>query len=118
LGPAEGSSSREVFIHSPNEILKDIPTKEEPRDEDVLEEAAKVVIQYDRSSASLLQRRLGVGYARAARLIDALEEVGVVGPAHGSDPREVLIKSYEEFVEKRKELSKEKKKAGFGTPPT
>jgi Ftsk gamma domain len=117
LGPAEGSKPREVLIHSPNEILKDIPSREEPKDEDLLEKAVKVVIQYDRSSASLLQRRLSIGYARAARLIDELEEIGVVGPAHGADPREVLIKSYEEFVEKRKEVPKEKKKNVFETPP-
>jgi hypothetical protein len=123
LGPAEGSLPREVLIHSPEEILKDIPSKakskdEEPKDEDLLEKAVKVVLQYDRSSASLLQRRLSIGYARAARLIDQLEAIGVIGPAHGADPREVLIKSYEEFIEKRKELVREKKKDVFNTPPT
>lgn len=59
-------------------------------DEDELYEAAKKeVIRMGKASASLLQRRLRVGYARAARLIDILEERGVVGPADGAKPREV-----------------------------
>ncbi|KKW08329.1 MAG: cell division FtsK/SpoIIIE, partial [Parcubacteria group bacterium GW2011_GWA1_49_26] len=53
------------------------------------EEAKRVVIESGRASASLLQRRLKLGYARAARLIDVLEERGVVGPADGAKPREV-----------------------------
>jgi len=44
-----------------------------------------------KASATLLQRRLRVGYARAARLLDILEEMGVIGPPEGSKPREVLI---------------------------
>jgi len=53
------------------------------------EEAKKVVIQSGKASASLLQRRLRIGYARAARLLDLMEEQGVVGPADGAKPREV-----------------------------
>ncbi len=55
------------------------------------EEAKRVVIEARKASASLLQRRLRVGYARAARLIDMLEERGVVGPAEGAKPREVYF---------------------------
>ena len=61
------------------------------RDE-LFDEAAKVIVQYDRASASLLQRRLKVGYARAARLLDELESAGVVGVADGSKARDVLVK--------------------------
>ena len=61
-------------------------------------EAVRVVCQYDRASASLLQRRLSIGYARAARLVDQLESAGVVGPSDGSKPREVLIQSAEEYL--------------------
>jgi hypothetical protein len=50
------------------------------------------VIKAGKASATLLQRRLRVGYARAARLLDILEEMGVVGPADGSRARDVLIK--------------------------
>ncbi len=53
------------------------------------EEAKKVVIEARKASASLLQRRLRVGYARAARLVDMLEEKGIVGPGEGAKPREV-----------------------------
>ncbi len=57
----------------------------------ILREAAEVVVRHKQGSVSLLQRRLGVGYQRAARLIDRLEEAGVVGPYDGSKAREVLI---------------------------
>lgn len=59
-------------------------------DDELLPQAREVVIQASRGSASLLQRRLRVGYARAARLLDLLEEEGTIGPADGAKPREVL----------------------------
>jgi S-DNA-T family DNA segregation ATPase FtsK/SpoIIIE len=58
--------------------------------DDMLEEAIKLVVESGRVSTSLLQRRLGIGYPRASRLIDQLEEEGVIGPADGNKPREVL----------------------------
>lgn len=67
------------------------------RDE-LFDEAVRVVCQYDRASASLLQRRLRVGYARAARLLDELEMAGVVGNADGSKARDVLVKDAEQFL--------------------
>ena len=63
----------------------------ESSDEDLVEKAAAVVVETGRASASLLQRRLSVGYARAARLIDTMEERGWVGPADGAKPRTILI---------------------------
>jgi len=65
--------------------------------DDLFPDAVKVVCQYDRASASLLQRRLSVGYARAARIVDQLEAAGVVGPSEGSKPREVLIQNPEDL---------------------
>lgn len=56
------------------------------------EDAKRLVIQAGKASASYLQRRLRVGYARAARLIDILEEKGVVGPGEGAKPREILMR--------------------------
>ncbi len=53
-------------------------------------QAVEIISQFDKASASLLQRRLKVGYARAARLLDELEAAGYVGPAEGSKPREVI----------------------------
>jgi len=59
----------------------------------LLPEAKRVVIEAKKASASLLQRRLRIGYARAARLLDILEEKGLVGPADGAKPREVYFKT-------------------------
>ena len=58
-------------------------------DDELLSEAMEVVRAAKKASASLLQRRLRVGYARAARLLDMLEEQGVIGPGEGAKPREV-----------------------------
>ncbi|MCX6765748.1 MAG: DNA translocase FtsK 4TM domain-containing protein [Candidatus Moranbacteria bacterium] len=61
-------------------------------EDNLYEEAKRVVIEAGKASSSLLQRRLRIGYARAARLIDVLEERGVVGSGEGAKPREVLAK--------------------------
>ncbi len=60
-------------------------------DDDMFEEARDTVIRAGKASTSYLQRKLRVGYARAARLMDILEEKGVIGPADGSKPRDVLV---------------------------
>ncbi len=65
-------------------------------EEPLYEEAKRLVIESGKASSSLLQRRLRVGYARAARLIDMLEEKGIVGPQEGSKPREVYGEESEE----------------------
>lgn len=62
-------------------------------DEPLFDQARETVVLAKKASASLLQRRLRIGYARAARLLDILEERGVVGPADGAKPREVLVKA-------------------------
>lgn len=62
-------------------------------DDDMFKDAVRVVIENRKASTSLLQRRLRVGYGRAARLIETMEEQGIVGPADGSRPREVLVNS-------------------------
>ena len=59
-------------------------------DDDLYDEAKSIVLEAGKASTSYLQRKLRVGYARAARLMDLLEERGVIGPADGSRPREVL----------------------------
>jgi S-DNA-T family DNA segregation ATPase FtsK/SpoIIIE len=69
-------------------------TEEFSLEEDgLLPEARDVVIKMDRASATLLQRYLRIGYARAARLLDLLEQEGTIGPPDGARPREVLKKS-------------------------
>ncbi len=65
-------------------------------DDDMFNEAAEAVFRAGKASASMLQRRLRVGYARAARLLDLLEERGIIGPADGARPRDVLISSLDQ----------------------
>ncbi len=62
-------------------------------DDELYDEAVKVVVEAKKASASLLQRRLKVGYARAARLLDMMEAKGIVGPGDGAKPREVFLES-------------------------
>jgi len=76
-------------------------------------EAYKVVVTTGKASASFLQRRLRVGYARAARLLDLLEERGVIGPGDGAKPREVLIKNNASQLESSESL--ENFEEGFET---
>ena len=64
--------------------------------DELLEEAKEIIINAGRASTSGLQRRLGVGYGRAAKILDILEEQGVIGPPNGAKPREVLV-SREEY---------------------
>lgn len=66
-------------------------------EDDMYKDALRVVVESGKASTSLLQRRLRIGYARAARIIEELEEQGVIGPADGARPREVLISSLDEL---------------------
>lgn len=61
-------------------------------DDPLFKEVKEYVVEAQKASTSLLQRRFGIGYNRAARMIDALEEAGVIGPAQGSKPRDVYLK--------------------------
>lgn len=67
------------------------PTGNGADEDELYDEAIETVMQAGKASASLLQRRLKVGYARAARLLDILEETGVIGPADGAKPRDVFL---------------------------
>ncbi len=79
----QGNAGGEV--HSPNEEY----------DDPLYDEIVEYVIESQKASASLLQRRFKLGYNRAARIIDLLEERGIIGPQNGSKPREVLVKMEE-----------------------
>lgn len=72
---------------------------QEPQDE-LYEQAVQIVLEAKQASVSLLQRRMRVGYTRAARLIDAMEARAVIGPYEGSKPREVLM-SLEQYQQNR-----------------
>ncbi|MCM8790845.1 MAG: DNA translocase FtsK [Candidatus Omnitrophica bacterium] len=67
--------------------------------DEVYEEAVRLVLETKQASVSVLQRRLGLGYTRAARLIDMMEDEGIVGPYQGSKPRDILI-TLEEYQAK------------------
>jgi S-DNA-T family DNA segregation ATPase FtsK/SpoIIIE len=61
------------------------------------EEAARVTVRRQQGSVSLLQRKLAVGYTRAARIVDQLEEAGIVGPHNGTKARDVLVDDEQEL---------------------
>lgn len=63
----------------------------EQSDDDLFAEAVRLVVNYQKGSSSFLQRKLKIGFNRAARLIEEMEEAGILGPAQGSKPREVLV---------------------------
>lgn len=78
-------------------IPEEVPEEDFEADDELFEDAVQLVINMQSASVSMLQRRFRIGYNRAARLIDIMEERGVVGPYEGNKPREVLIaKSVEE----------------------
>lgn len=76
----------------PNGLFTDSISDDESKEDDLYEDARMTVIEAGKASTSFLQRKLGVGYARAAKLIDMLEERKVIGPGNGAKPRDVLEK--------------------------
>jgi S-DNA-T family DNA segregation ATPase FtsK/SpoIIIE len=77
----------------------------------LIDEAAEIIINSGKASTSYLQRRLSIGYGRAARLIDLLEDAKVIGPAKGATPREVLMtkKKFESILKNGKSVFKDEK---------
>jgi S-DNA-T family DNA segregation ATPase FtsK/SpoIIIE len=67
------------------------PTFKKFEKDEMYEEAVKMVLQTRQASVSMLQRRLALGYSRAARMVDMMEAEGIVGPFQGSKPREILV---------------------------
>jgi S-DNA-T family DNA segregation ATPase FtsK/SpoIIIE len=86
--------SQPVQLNGKGGIVADYGANE--ADDDMWRDAIRVVIEGRKASTSLLQRRLRIGYGRAARLIETMEEQGIVGPADGARPREVLISSMDD----------------------
>jgi len=87
--------SQPVHLNGKGGVVMDF---NESNEDDMYNDAIRVVIDSGKASASLLQRRLRVGYARAARLIENMEDQGIVGPADGARPREVLISSADDIM--------------------
>ena len=91
LGPQDqeaGSGTNAIFSSAFNTDGMDADDEE---DDDLYEDAKEAVIEAKKASTSYLQRKLRVGYSRAARLMDILERRGVIGPADGAKAREVLV---------------------------
>lgn len=76
---------------SNNSLFEAMENEDEEDEDDLYGEAKSIVISAGKASTSYLQRKLKIGYSRAARIMDILEERGVIGPADGSKPREVLV---------------------------
>jgi len=90
----QGKPSYEVEIH---QQLQKTGTGMEPEsgasgeDEDLIQQCIEVIRSEQKASVSLMQRRLRLGYTRAARIMDELELRGIVGPSKGAEPRDILI---------------------------
>jgi S-DNA-T family DNA segregation ATPase FtsK/SpoIIIE len=85
--------STPYYLPSMMEKKKSAESAGEGQRDELFEEAARIIVRHQQGSVSLLQRRLKVGYSRAARLVDELEAAGIVGPFDGSKAREVLVES-------------------------
>src|SRR6266480_2865222 len=88
------AQSPPAFDAAMHEKLESAPTPEEevtPEDEELVEKCLEIIRQEKRASTSLLQRRLRLGYTRAARIVDILEQRGILGPGEGAKPREILV---------------------------
>lgn len=95
--------SQPVQLNGKGGVVADYGANE--ADDDMWRDAIQVVVEGRKASTSLLQRRLRIGYARAARLIETMEEQGIIGPADGSRPREVLISSADEVFNRADEVA-------------
>ncbi len=89
-----GAGAGGTGVHEPNDAMM-LESDDEDVDDDLYLQAKEAVEEAGRASTSYLQRKLRIGYSRAARLMDLLEDKGVIGPADGSRPREVLSRAGE-----------------------
>ncbi|HRY30892.1 MAG TPA: DNA translocase FtsK 4TM domain-containing protein [Candidatus Paceibacterota bacterium] len=85
--------TEEIELEKPDNRNEIFDSLDEEEDDDLYEEAKEVVISAGKASTSYLQRKLGVGYSRAAKIMDILESRGVIGPQNGAKPRDVLVGS-------------------------
>jgi len=85
--------------------------------DEFFDEAVQMVIETGQASVSMLQRRLRLGYTRAARIVDAMEEEGIIGPFRGSKPREILIQEYQPKEESEEAVQQESTQEGNPEQP-
>ena len=77
----------------------DLEPQGESENDPLVEKAIEIILEYQAASTSFIQRKLSVGYARGARIIDEIEQMGIIGPAQGAKPREILI-TKEQWLER------------------
>jgi S-DNA-T family DNA segregation ATPase FtsK/SpoIIIE len=88
---AQSPPGFDLAIHEKLEAAS-APTEDvTEEDEELVEKCLEIIRQEKRASTSLLQRRLRLGYTRAARIVDILEQRGILGPGEGAKPREILV---------------------------
>ena len=88
----QGTASYEMDIHE--QLSKPAPVSSDSdsdEDEELIEKCVEIIRREQKASVSLMQRRLRIGYTRAARIMDEIEDRGIVGPSRGAEPREILI---------------------------
>ena len=92
VGWSDGKAPPRIQVAAPDEKGRDLDAEPEDGDgsDELFEDAVRLVLEFGKASTSLLQRRLRIGYGRAAHLIDLMERDGIVGPSDGSKPREIL----------------------------
>ncbi len=83
---------REEFLKFPKDTDREVGEEQVEVDDELYEEAVRIVCELGKASTSTLQRRLRIGYGRAARLLDMMQQEGIIGPPDGARPREVLKK--------------------------
>ncbi len=86
LTPNQAEPASDAVFNSMNTMMEEDSIEDE---DEYLEDAKNIVLTMNKASTSFLQRKLGIGYSRAAKLIDQLEQKGIVGPQHGTKPREI-----------------------------
>ncbi len=96
-------TQKQVDPNAPKSVIESVAFS----DDEYFADAVRIVCNARKGSASLLQRKLSIGYNRAARLLDELQQNGVVGEADGSKPRKVLIQDPEEFLSRAKKAIEE-----------
>jgi S-DNA-T family DNA segregation ATPase FtsK/SpoIIIE len=94
----EDFEKEEISLEEYEKPKEAIETEE--AEEELVKAAFQIILETGKASTSLLQRKLKIGYSRAARILDILEEKGIVGPQEGTKPRKILIENIEEFKER------------------